>query len=124
MEIINNKGVTTKIYAKTIEDACLEQLNSLVNNPAYENETIRIMPDTHAGKGSVIGFTSTYDDMIIPNTVGVDISCGMLCVNLGKVDIDMQALDNLIRLKIPSGMSVHEGRVVSFKELENMKCYR
>jgi len=124
MEIINNKGVTTKIYAKTIEDACLEQLNSLVNNPAYENETIRIMPDTHAGKGSVIGFTSTYDDMIIPNTVGVDISCGMLCVNLGKVDIDMQALDNLIRLKIPSGMSVHEGRVVTFKELEKMKCYR
>lgn len=124
MEITNNKGVTTKIYAKTIEDACLEQLNSLVNNPAYENETIRIMPDTHAGKGSVIGFTSTYDDMIIPNTVGVDISCGMLCVNLGKVDIDMQALDNLIRLKIPSGMSVHEGRVVTFKELEKMKCFR
>lgn len=124
MEITNNKGVTTKIYAKTIEDACLEQLNSLVNNPAYENETIRIMPDTHAGKGSVIGFTSTYDDMIIPNTVGVDISCGMLCVNLGKVDIDMQALDNLIRLKIPSGLCVHEGRVVTFKELEKMKCFR
>ena len=124
MEIINNKGIVTKIYAKTIEDACLEQLNGLVNNPAYENETIRIMPDTHTGKGSVIGFTSTYDDMIIPNTVGVDISCGMLCVNLGKVDIDMQVLDNLIRLKIPSGLSVHEGRVTTFKELEKMNCFR
>ena len=124
MEIINNKGIVTKIYAKTIEDACLEQLNGLVNNPAYENETIRIMPDTHTGKGSVIGFTSTCDDMIIPNTVGVDISCGMLCVNLGKVDIDMQALDNLIRLKIPSGLSVHEGRVTTFKELEKMNCFR
>lgn len=124
MDIRNNKGAVTKIYAKTIEDACLEQLNGLVNNPAYENETIRIMPDTHMGKGSVIGFTSTYDDMIIPNTVGVDISCGMLCVNLGKVDIDMQALDNLIRLKIPSGLSVHEGRVTTFKELEKMNCFR
>ncbi|MBQ5572094.1 MAG: RtcB family protein [Bacteroidales bacterium] len=124
MEIINNKGIVTKIYAKTIEDACLEQLNGLVNNPAYENETIRIMPDTHTGKGSVIGFTSTCDDMIIPNTVGVDISCGMLCVNLGKVDIDMQVLDNLIRLKIPSGLSVHEGRVTTFKELEKMNCFR
>jgi RNA-splicing ligase RtcB len=48
----------------------------------------------------------------------------MLCVNLGKVDIDMQALDNLIRLKIPSGLSVHEGRVTTFKELEKMNCFR
>lgn len=124
MEIKNNNGLVTKIYAKTIEQACIDQLKSLVNNPAYENEKIRIMPDTHAGKGSVIGFTATYSDKIIPNTVGVDISCGMLCVNLGKVDIDLEAFDNLVRLKIPSGMKTHEGRVVEFKELEKLKIFR
>lgn len=124
MELKNKMGNVVKIYAKTIEQACIDQLKSLVDNPAYENETVRIMPDTHAGKGSVIGFTSTYSDKIVPNTVGVDISCGMLCVNLGKVDIDLEAFDNLIRLKIPSGMAVREGKAVDFKQLEKLKCYR
>ena len=124
MELKNKIGNTAKIYAKTIEQACIDQLKSLLDNPAYENETVRIMPDTHAGKGSVIGFTSTYSDKIVPNTVGVDISCGMLCVNLGKVDIDLEAFDNLIRLKIPSGMAVREGKAVDFKQLEKLKCYR
>ncbi len=124
MELKNKIGNTAKIYAKTIEHACIDQLKSLLDNPAYENETVRIMPDTHAGKGSVIGFTSTYSDKIVPNTVGVDISCGMLCVNLGKVDIDLEAFDNLIRLKIPSGMAVREGKAVDFKQLEKLKCYR
>lgn len=124
MELINSKGNRTLIYAKTIEDACIEQLKALIENPAYEDEKIRIMPDTHAGKGSVIGFTSTYSDKIIPNTVGVDISCGMLCVKLGNVDIDLQAFDNLVRLKIPSGMCIHDGKVVPFKELEDLKCFR
>ena len=124
MELTNKKGNRTIIYANTIEETCVEQLKSLIDNPAYADETIRIMPDTHAGKGSVIGFTSTYSDAIIPNTVGVDISCGMLCVNLGQVDIDLQAFDNLVRLKIPSGMAVHEGRVVRFPKLEQLKCYR
>lgn len=124
MELKNKMGNVVKIYAKTIEQACIDQLKSLIDNPAYENETVRIMPDTHAGKGSVIGFTSTYSDKIVPNTVGVDISCGMLCVNLGKVDIDLEAFDNLIRLKIPSGMAVREGKVVDFKQLEKLKCYR
>lgn len=124
MELKNKMGNVVKIYAKTIEQACIDQLKSLINNPAYENETVCIMPDTHAGKGSVIGFTSTYSDKIVPNTVGVDISCGMLCVNLGKADIDLEAFDNLIRLKIPSGMAVREGKVVDFKQLEKLKCYR
>ena len=124
MELINSKGNRTLIYAKTIEDACIEQLKALIENPAYVDEKIRIMPDTHAGKGSVIGFTSTYSDKIIPNTVGVDISCGMLCVKLGNVDIDLQAFDNLVRLKIPSGMCIHDDKVVPFKELEDLKCFR
>ena len=124
MELKNKTGNVAKIYAKTIEQACIDQLKSLIDNPAYENETVRIMPDTHAGKGSVIGFTSTYSDKIVPDTVGVDLSCGMLCVNLGKVDIDLEAFDNLVRLKIPSGMAVREGKAVDFKQLEKLKCYR
>lgn len=33
------------------------------------------MPDTHAGKGCVIGTTMTITDKVVPNLVGVDIGC-------------------------------------------------
>ena len=40
------------------------------------------MPDTHAGKGCVIGTTMTINNKIVPNLVGVDIGCGMLAIKL------------------------------------------
>ena len=46
MELVNKIGNRTIIYAKTIEETCVEQLKSLIDNPAYADETIRIMPDT------------------------------------------------------------------------------
>ncbi|OOM60257.1 RNA-splicing ligase RtcB [Clostridium beijerinckii] len=48
----------------------------------------------------------------------------MLTVNLGIVDVDLEKLDEIIHKYIPSGMNVHEGRVVRFPELQNLKCYR
>ena len=33
-----------------------------------------------AGKGCVIGFTADLGNKVIPNIVGVDIGCSMLCV--------------------------------------------
>ena len=47
----------------------------MVNHPAFTNP-IRIMPDCHAGKGSVIGFTIEMTEKVIPNVIGVDIGCG------------------------------------------------
>lgn len=37
---------------------------------------VAIMPDTHAGKGTVIGTTMKIKDKVCPNLVGVDIGCG------------------------------------------------
>lgn len=122
--LTNTKDNTTKIYARTIEDGCMEQLQQLVENLAYCDSKVRIMPDCHAGLGSVIGFTATFDDKIIPNTVGVDISCGMEVVNLGKVDIDLPHFDDMVKLKIPSGLMVRDGKACDFKALEDLHCYR
>lgn len=36
----------------------------------------------------MIGFTGDLGKKVIPNIVGVDIGCGMECVELGKVDLD------------------------------------
>lgn len=44
-EITNNKGVVTKIFAKTIENEALIQITNLCNNDAYSNNKIRVMPD-------------------------------------------------------------------------------
>ena len=46
-----------KVYAKTIEDEALEQINTLLSQDAFKDCKARIMPDVHAGKGCVIGFT-------------------------------------------------------------------
>lgn len=100
--------MNVKIFAKTCEDLAREQVYRLASLPAFNESKIRIMPDTHAGKGSVIGFTANLGDKVIPNVVGVDIGCGMLVANLGKIDVDLESLDKFIRTNIPSGMNVRE----------------
>ena len=39
-----------KIYAQNLESAAMEQIETLVNAPAFEGARIRIMPDAHAGE--------------------------------------------------------------------------
>lgn len=113
-----------KVYAKTIEDEALEQINTLLSQDAFKDCKVRIMPDVHAGKGCVIGFTADLGEKVIPNIVGVDIGCGMLCVSIGHGDIDFEKLDNVIRTYVPSGRNVHDGRVMRFGELQDLYCYR
>lgn len=113
-----------KIFTDLIEPEALDQVYTLVKQPAFEGCKVRIMPDVHAGKGCVIGFTADLGDKVIPNIVGVDIGCGMLTVYLGDVDIDLEELDKAIRKRVPSGRNVHEGRIVKFPEIQDLYCYR
>lgn len=113
-----------KIFTDNIEPEALNQIYTLVKQPAFKNCKVRIMPDVHAGAGCVIGFTADLGDKVIPNIVGVDIGCGMLTIELGKIDIDFQFLDNIIRNKIPSGRNTHDGRMVRFDDLKKLYCYR
>lgn len=113
-----------KIFTKNIEDEALEQIHTLLDQPAFADCKVRIMPDVHAGKGCVIGFTADLGDKVIPNIVGVDIGCGMLTVELGKGDIDLQRLDEVIREYIPSGRNVHKGRILKWDRLRELYCYR
>lgn len=113
-----------KIFTENIEPEALNQIYTLIKQPAFEDCKVRIMPDVHAGAGCVIGFTADLGDKVIPNIVGVDIGCGMLTVELGKIDIDFEKLDKAIRNRVPSGKNVHDGRVVRFDELQDLYCYR
>lgn len=97
-----------KIFTENIEQEALNQIYTLVKQPAFSDCKIRIMPDVHAGAGGVIGFTADLGEKVIPNIVGVDIGCGMLTTNLGNIDIDFERLDKIIKEYVPSGRKVHE----------------
>ena len=121
---ITGKYADVKVFADKIEDEAIDQLKELCNMPFVEGCKVRIMPDTHKGAGCVIGFTADLKDKVIPNIVGVDIGCGMLTVNLGKIDIDLEKLDEIIHKYVPSGMNVHKGRMVRYEKIKELKCYR
>ena len=112
-----------KIFTNVIEDEALNQINTLINQPAFKDCKVRIMPDVHAGAGCVIGFTADLGNKVIPNIVGVDIGCGMTTFELGNIEIDFARFDDVIRKHIPSGRNVHRNRVIKFDKITELYCY-
>ena len=113
-----------KIFTKNIDEEALKQINELLDQDAFKDSKVRIMPDVHAGKGCVIGFTGNLGNKVIPNIVGVDIGCGMLCIELGNVELDLEKIDNIIRKYVPSGRNVHEKTQSKFVDLEKLYCLK
>lgn len=72
---LNGKYNSCKVFTDNCDNETISQLTALLNQESVKGSRIRIMPDTHAGKGSVIGTTMTISDKVIPNIVGVDIGC-------------------------------------------------
>lgn len=107
-----------KIMTKNVDEVSLKQIEDITSSEAFEGSTIRIMPDVHAGKGSVVGFTAKNPKYLIPNVIGVDIGCGVLVANLGKIEIDFEKLDKVINEKIPHGFAVREGDLIDPKMIE------
>lgn len=101
---------TANVMTDNPDETTVSQIYSFLNHPAFSGIYIAIMPDCHAGKGSVIGFTSTRNDYVIPNVVGVDINCAVVAYNFGKIDVDRQLFDDFIRATIPAGHRLHSNR--------------
>lgn len=116
-----------KVFTNNIEQEAIDQINTLLDQPAFENCKVRIMPDVHAGAGCVIGFTADLGDKVIPNIVGVDIGCGMLTIKLNVTEIDFEKLDKVIRDKVPYGRNVHSASSINrckYSDIQNLYCYR
>lgn len=103
-----------KIFASIIDETIQSQIQELSSSEAYKDCQIRIMPDCHAGTGCTIGSVIRFNNRVIPNTVGVDIGCGMLVIELGHQEIDLQLIDEIIHKYIPSGFNIHETPIASF----------
>jgi len=111
------KGESTKATVhgseEAFDDYFTEQVSEIVDHEAFEN-AIHIMPDGHGGAGAVIGFTMEIGDKVVPNTVGVDIGCGMTAVNVGKPgcleredESVYSMIDEDIRKAVPFGRNTH-----------------
>jgi RNA-splicing ligase RtcB len=111
MKIINGSQNYAKIMVNEIDEETEKQIKNFLSCPVFKDSKIRIMADTHAGKGSVIGFTATLGDYIIPNVVGVDISCGVEFYKIGQLNVVFSKFDQFIRDNIPSGFNIHSKTV-------------
>jgi RNA-splicing ligase RtcB len=120
--------MSVKIFAKTVEQEVYDQLKQLMSVNVFRDAKVRIMPDTHAGKGCVIGFTADLGDKVVPNLVGVDVGCGMYVVNMGKLNLSderLAELDKFIHENIPSGMSSNDAtHTIGFDDLDKLHMRR
>lgn len=126
MFILKGKYSEAVVYTDNVDNNCISQIYGFLNNEAFKDLKIRIMPDTHSGKGSVIGFTSTIKDKVIPNVVGIDVGCGMILAKLKEKDIDLVKLDEVIKEYVPSGVNLRKTSHKYNKEinLEELRCYK
>ena len=99
---------TATIMTDDVEESALEQIDKMTNHRVFTNPIV-VMPDVDDGVGSVIGFTMKLTKRVVPNVIGVDIGCGVLCMPIeeGLEQSSYTQLDDIIREYIPFGQKVH-----------------
>lgn len=105
---IQTKKNSVKVFTDDLDKQTKKQIIAIARDPSYADSKIRVMPDTHAGRGCVIGMTMTLHGRVSPSLVGVDIGCGMEVVKLKEQEIDLPRLDEYIRMHIPAGKKNHD----------------
>lgn len=123
---IEGKYNKAKVFATVVESECISQITEICNQKWLEGCQISIMPDTHAGKGATIGTTIKLKDKVSPSLVGVDISCGMLAVEIPKsLNLNLEKIDKFINDNIPAGFEVNKENFkgIYYGFIKNLKCY-
>ena len=121
---IQTKKNTVKIFTDELDKQTKLQIAATARDPAYADSKIRVMPDTHAGRGCVIGMTMTLTGRVSPSLVGVDIGCGMEVVRLGETEIDLPALDAFVHERIPAGKKIRERPAMTETPIRDLRCIK
>lgn len=119
--MIELKGKCNKdciIYTDEIEQEAYSLIQGILDEKPSEGVPIRIMPDTHAGKDIVIGFTMPMTEYVNPNWIGVDIGCSVSTykLSLKDEDINLPLFDTQIRDIIPMGTNIRKKSILDEKE--------
>jgi RNA-splicing ligase RtcB len=113
---IRGKYTVAAVFADLVEPSCVAQITQMVSSPSF-TEHVAIMPDCHAGKGSVVGFTMPLGVALPPAVVGVDIGCGMLAARVPwGAGRSLEALDRDIRARVPFGHEVRERPAIDLEK--------
>ena len=105
------------IFTEDVDEKAVEIVGALLGNPLFRDAKIRVMPDGHAGIGTVIGFTCPVTSFISPAHVALDIGCG---INLELFDRPLEKKDYAVfehRLckEIPTGFNINQKRQFEMK---------
>lgn len=119
---IQTKQNTVKVFTDELDKPTKQQITATARDPVYADAKIRVMPDTHAGRGCVIGMTMTLHGRVSPSLVGVDIGCGMEVVRLEETALDLPALDAFVHEHIPAGKRIHETPQMTDIPLGDLIC--
>ena len=119
---IQTKKNTVKVFTDDLDKQTKLQIAATARDPAYADSKIRVMPDTHAGRGCVIGMTMTLQGRVSPSLVGVDIGCGMEAVRLSEAEVDLSRLDAFVHEHIPAGKARFDTPRVTDIPLDSLKC--
>ena len=108
-----------KIFTDNIEQEALSMVYHFLDNPMFEGAKIRIMPDVHAGKDIVVGFTVPFIDHVNPDHVGGDIGCS---VSTAITDMpvnpeDYAMIEKGIRESVKFGMTIQQKPVYPTADL-------
>lgn len=113
MELVGKYCKDCKVFTDNVDENALELIYSIMNHKVFEGSKIRIMPDVHAGKGIVIGFSSKMGNYVSPAHVGCDIGCMMTTMLFNKIiDTNIDKLENLIKTNVKFGFSIHDKSIV------------
>ena len=114
MKTIEIEGVKKPVFSwcPNIEQGALDQMIELAKLPFVEH--CALMPDAHLGNSMPVGGVLATNGVIIPNAVGLDISCGMACfrTNLTAKDIEgkEEIIHHAITRSIPMGFSHNQDK--------------
>ncbi|EDL47582.1 tRNA-splicing ligase RtcB, putative [Plasmodium vivax] len=109
-------------YTNEVDSECLKQIKNLAMLDIIKGH-VTILPDVHLGKGIIIGSVFLTKDFIIPNGVGVDIGCGVLCVKINKLkkkNLREHIINNIykkIKRNVPLSFDSHEKEVFDAKKV-------
>lgn len=113
--ILKGAKIPVKVFVKDlaeVEAQALEQLKASANLPWVLG--LSAMPDVHWGMGATVGSVIVQKDALSPSVVGVDIGCGMECIetsitaeDLGG-DAGLRKLRSSIERSIPVGFNYNK----------------
>lgn len=90
---------TAKVSAKKVDDTAIEQIELLCSQEFTKDAKIRIMPDVHAGKGCIIGFTLTSAKWFFPILSALISAAVCFALNLSNYELACIIAGSLLKLE-------------------------